>query len=61
MQNNVKSYVDISVALHVTQQSARHLCKYEVKINNMKKGPKEKISGFNFSGVHTETQNIKRL
>ena len=61
MRNNGKSYGDISAALHITRQSARHLCKYEIKISKMKRGPKEKITGFNSYRVHREIQNIKKF
>ena len=61
MRNNGKSYGDISAALYITRQSARHLCKYEMKISKMKRGLKEKITGFNSYRVHREIQNIKKF
>ena len=54
MLNNGKLYGDISAALNVTQQYVRHLSKYEIKINKMKRGLKEKITSFNSCGVHKE-------
>ena len=55
MRNNRKPYGDISAALHITRLSARHLCKYEVKISKMKRGHKKK---FNSYQVHREIQKI---
>ena len=59
MRKDGKSHGDIAVALNVTRQSARHLCNYEINVKKKKRGPEQKIYGFNVYRLHRKIGNIK--
>ena len=60
MRRDGKSYGEIAAALNVTRQIARHLCNYELSGNKKKRGPKEKIRGFNVYRIHRKISIIKK-
>ena len=46
MRNQGKSYSVIGRSLNIFKQSDMNLCKYDIKINKKKCGPKQNITGF---------------